>query len=177
MRLGTTLGWNMISMVEMLTVLDTTMDKDAPTLEASWTTGAVLTDGLLVVLMISHATTMLFVQHDLTMATVQRIRSAFRQRMQLQLQQLQPPPPPPQQQQQRRRRRQLPRLQPQHLRQLLPQPQLQQRLQIRLLQQMPQHARAHVLLHGLLLARLIVSKPLHALTHVPKECVHRLFTK
>ena len=124
-------------MVEMLTVLDTTMDKDAPILEVSWTTGAVPTNGLLAVLMISRATTMLFVQHDLTMATVQRIRSAFRQRMPLQLQQLLPPP-------QQRRQQQLPQLQPPHLRQLLPQPQLQQRLQIRLLQQMPQHAQAHV---------------------------------
>merc|ERR1719430_1728038 len=130
MRLGTTLGWSMISMVEMLTVLDTTMDKDAPILEVSWTTGAVPTNGLLAVLMISRATTMLCVQHDLTMATVQRIHSAFRQRMPLQLQQLLPPP-----QQRRRRQRQRPQLQPPHLRQLLPQPQ-QQRLQIRLLQQM-----------------------------------------
>ena len=131
-------------MVEMLTVLDTTMDKDAPILEVSWTTGAVPTDGLLAVLMISRATTMLFAQHDLTMATVQRIRSAFRQRMPLQLQQLLPPPQQRRRRQRQRRQQQLPQLQPPHLRQLLPQPQLQQRLQIRLLQQMPQHAQAHV---------------------------------
>merc|ERR1719167_2079643 len=116
----------MISMVEMLTVGDITMGNYAPTLEASWTTGVVLTDGLLAVLMISRATTMLFVHHDPMMATVQHIRSAFRQRMQLQLQLLPPRPQRPQRQQQQRRRQQLllPQRQQPLLRQLLPRPQL-----------------------------------------------------